>query len=119
VSNAHYNLIRVIISLESVKHRYFVTADVCGIVKVWSSTFKPAAVIDIDLEQAMSYNSLIELTGVLPENAETFQDTSLIACALKSQKVHLIMLSPQSSCASGQTQGQGSYQILRTLMTES
>jgi WD40 repeat protein len=35
MNNAHYNLIRVIVSLESLKNKYFVTADVCGIVKVW------------------------------------------------------------------------------------
>lgn len=34
---AHYNLIRVIVTLETLKNKYFVTADVCGIVKVWSS----------------------------------------------------------------------------------
>lgn len=40
ISMAHYNLIRVIVSLEALKHKYFVTADVCGIVKVWTSAFK-------------------------------------------------------------------------------
>lgn len=41
VPSAHYNLIRVIVSLEAVKNKYFVTADVCGIVKCWTSTYKP------------------------------------------------------------------------------
>jgi WD40 repeat protein len=41
VNNAHYNLIRVVVSLEAVRNKYFVTADVCGIVKVWSASFKP------------------------------------------------------------------------------
>jgi hypothetical protein len=37
INSAHYNLIRVIVTLETLKNRYFATADVCGIVKVWSS----------------------------------------------------------------------------------
>lgn len=41
IQMAHYNLIRVIVSLEALKNKYFVTADVCGIVKVWTSSFKP------------------------------------------------------------------------------
>ena len=41
ITSAHYNLIRVIVSLEALKHKYFVTADVCGIVKVWTSSYKP------------------------------------------------------------------------------
>ena len=41
VNNAHYNLIRVIVSLEALKHKFFVSADVCGIVKVWNSSMKP------------------------------------------------------------------------------
>ena len=32
INNAHYNLIRVAVSLEGLKNKYFVTADVCGIV---------------------------------------------------------------------------------------
>ena len=32
INNAHYNLIRVVLSLESLKNKYFVTADVCGII---------------------------------------------------------------------------------------
>lgn len=38
INIAHYNLIRVIVSLESLKNKYFVTADVCGILKVWTAT---------------------------------------------------------------------------------
>lgn len=41
ITMAHYNLIRVIISLQALKHKYFVSADVCGIVKVWTSSYKP------------------------------------------------------------------------------
>ena len=41
INNAHYNLIRVIVTLESLKNKYFVSADVCGIVKVWTSNYKP------------------------------------------------------------------------------
>ena len=41
VNNAHYNLIRVIVSLQGLKNKYFVTADVCGIIKVWTANYKP------------------------------------------------------------------------------
>jgi len=40
-------LIRVIVNLEALKNKYFVTADVCGIVKVWTSSFKPTEVMEI------------------------------------------------------------------------
>ena len=45
---AHYNLIRVITSLERLKHKYFVSADVCGILKVWNSTSKPSEHLSVD-----------------------------------------------------------------------
>jgi len=35
IQNAHQNLIRVLISLDSLDNRYFVSADVCGTIKVW------------------------------------------------------------------------------------
>ena len=41
VNLAHNNLIRVLTSLESLKDKYFVSADVCGYVKVWVSSTKP------------------------------------------------------------------------------
>lgn len=90
---AHINLIRVACSLESLNHRYFATADVCGIIKVWHSTLKTTAIIDIDLKQAMSYNSMIELTGVLDQQGGSqFRDTAMIACALKNNKILLVLL---------------------------
>ena len=46
INSAHYNLIRVIVSLESLKNKYFVTADVCGIIKVWVSIYKPTSVLE-------------------------------------------------------------------------
>jgi hypothetical protein len=68
---------------------------------------KPQQVIDIDLEQAMSYNSMVELQGILPDSQPTFQDTAIIACALKNQKIHIIVLMPQLQ----------TYQFIRTLHT--
>lgn len=41
VQEAHINLIRCLISLNSLGNKYFVSADVCGIIKVWSSTLVP------------------------------------------------------------------------------
>jgi len=50
INNAHYNLMRVLVSLESIKHRYFVFTDVCGIIKLWTSSFKPTQLRELDLE---------------------------------------------------------------------
>jgi hypothetical protein len=94
INNAHYNLIRVIVSLEALKNKFFVSADVCGIVKVWNSSLKAHQLVEFDLEQAISYNSMIELQNVLPRADPTFQEAAMIACALKSQKVHLIVILP-------------------------
>lgn len=69
VNNAHYNLIRVIVSLEALKNKYFVTADVCGIVKVWTSTYKPLQILEFEQDGAISYNSMIELTDTLPKKS--------------------------------------------------
>lgn len=66
INNAHYNLIRVIVTLEALKNKYFVTADVCGIVKIWSSQFKATQIMEIEQEGAISYNSMIEVTDFLP-----------------------------------------------------
>ena len=56
----------------------------------------------------MSYNSMIEIENVLPSSTPSFQDTAMIACALKSLKIHFIVLIPMQS----------TYQIIRTIMTE-
>ena len=41
INLAHNNLIRVLTSLSSLKDKYFVSADVCGFIKVWQSFAKP------------------------------------------------------------------------------
>lgn len=41
INLAHNNLIRVLTSLTTLKDKYFVSADVCGFVKLWLSTNKP------------------------------------------------------------------------------
>jgi len=46
VENAHQNLIRVIVSLATLKDRYFLSADVCGYIRVWQSESSPKKVID-------------------------------------------------------------------------
>jgi len=38
INLAHNNLIRVLISLQSLRDKYFVSADVCGFIKVWVAT---------------------------------------------------------------------------------
>ena len=49
--------------------------------------------IQIDLNDAISYNSLIELKGVI-DNKIGERDAALIAVALKSRKVLIIMILP-------------------------
>ena len=55
--------------------------------------------MQIDLNDAISYNSLIELKGVFSKRKSKNGrfgrgETALIACALKSRKVAIIMLMP-------------------------
>ena len=82
IQSAHYNLIRVIVTLEALKNKYFVTADVCGILKVWTSQSKPSMVMEIQQDGAISYNSMIELSDIIPKRNQ-FEDSAIIACALK------------------------------------
>lgn len=49
------------VSLEGLNNKYFVSADVCGIVKVWTSSYRPTQIIEIELNGAISYNSMIEV----------------------------------------------------------
>jgi hypothetical protein len=49
----------------------------------------------MDLEQAISYNSMIEVVDLLPKKS-SYEETALIACALKSLKINLILLSPST-----------------------
>lgn len=80
---AHNNLIRVLTSLSALKHRFFVSADVCGFIKVWTSAMKPVKVNEFQLEGAISYNSMVEVEGFLPKK-EAYKGSAIIACALKS-----------------------------------
>ena len=57
----------------------------------------------------MSYNSMIEIKDVLPRDSPTFKDSALIACALKNQQIHLIILTPALK----------EYSIIRTIRTVS
>ena len=61
LSLAHNNLIRVLTSLSTLKNKFFVSADVCGFIKVWTSSMKPVKVNEFQLEGAISYNSMIEV----------------------------------------------------------
>lgn len=88
---AHNNLIRVLKSLSTLGDKFFVSADVCGIIKVWQSALKPVNLLEFQLEGAISYNSMIEIEDMLP-NTPAYADQAVIACALKNQKVHLILL---------------------------
>ena len=42
---AHPNLVRVLVSLNQLNHRYFASADVCGVVKVWYAEMRPQCVL--------------------------------------------------------------------------
>ena len=60
------------------------------------------AVIYIDLNDAISYNSVVELKNIWSRanpsyNKLRLDETALIACALKSRKIYIIMLIPNGS----------------------
>ena len=110
---AHNNLIRVLTSLSSLRDKYFVSADVCGFIKLWVSTAKPVTLLEFKLEGAISYNSMIEVENWMPKSD---QESAVIACALKSQSVHLILITMPVSVMGQHKKAQ--YQILRTLTTQ-
>ena len=93
LDNAHSNLIRVILSLSSLRDKYFLSADVSGFIKVWYADMIPKKPIDFQLNGAISYNSIIEVNDVLPTTGD-FLETTLIAVGLKTMKIELIVLSP-------------------------
>jgi len=53
----------------------------------------PGSVININLNDALSYGSMVELKDVLRGDSQK----ALIACALKSRKILIIMLVPGST----------------------
>jgi len=114
INLAHNNLIRVLTSLQSLNDKYFVSADVCGFIKVWVSLPKPLKLLEFQLEGAISYNSLVEVENWLPE-VSMYPETAVIACALKNHKVHLILLNMPISTSMSTKKCQ--FQILRTLTT--
>jgi len=111
---AHQNLIRVVISLTSLNNLFFVSADICGTIKVWPSNIVPKQekqselsarqvqsknmgnVIEIGLKDAISYNSMIELKNVYLKDDR--KDVALIACAMKSKHIYIILLMPDKAC---------------------
>ena len=92
IENAHHSLIRVIISLRMLKDKYFLSADVCGVIKVWLSDIVPKKVLEFQLNGAISYNSVIEMQEVLPSSQ--IEDATLVAVGLKTQKIELVVLVP-------------------------
>jgi hypothetical protein len=97
IEAAHDNLLRVVCSLSELKHRYFLSADVCGYVRAWStvvSNLKPEFMCEIQLNDAISYNSLIEVTGFLPEDSLYTEAASVFAVALKNCEIKLIIFVP-------------------------
>ena len=77
---AHQNLIRGICSLQAgFRDAYFVTADVCGFVKVWRTDKQPTCTQTIQMPGAISYNCLAEMSGLIPT-----QQSAMLAVALKT-----------------------------------
>ena len=76
-------MIRAVTDLESLSGKYFATADVCGILKVWDSYNFNKELIQISLNTAVSYNSLIEVKDLLPKSSD-YKNASVLAVALKS-----------------------------------
>ena len=67
-----------------------------------TTSFNLGAVISIDLNDAISYNSVVELKNVWSRSNPAYDklrldETALIACALKSRKIYIIMLIPNGS----------------------
>lgn len=97
IESAHDNLLRVVCSLSELKHRYFLSADVCGYVRAWSTVvnnLKPDYLCEIELDDAISYNSLIEVNGFLPSDSLYTEAATVVAVALKSCQIKLIMFVP-------------------------
>jgi len=97
IETAHENLLRVVCSLSELKHRYFLSADVCGYVRAWSTVvnnLKPTFVCEIELNDAISYNSVIEVTGFLPKDSLYNDAATVVAVALKSCEIKLIIFVP-------------------------
>lgn len=92
VSLAHNNLIRVLKSFSAMRDKYFLSADVCGIVKVWVATAIPIQLLEFQLEGSISYNSIVEVEDWMPKTYQ-MEEQAVIACALKNQKIHLILIS--------------------------
>ena len=69
------------------KNKYFVTADVCGYLRMWSGDSKEPKLIDtLYAGGAISYNCVVELKDFLPLK------TSFIAVAVKSGQLIKIMV---------------------------
>jgi len=94
VDLAHTNLIRAITTLEGLNNEYFVTADVCGTIKVWASILKPKELLSFDLNGALAYNSIVEIKDRLPKKSD-FKHQTLLACALKSEKINIYVIDPK------------------------
>lgn len=58
--------------------------------------------IEIHLNDALSYNSIVELKGMFTERnpqSKKFEQSSTVACCVKSRKVYIILLMPQATLA--------------------
>ena len=76
-------------SLSKLSHNFFLTVDVCGMIKIWNSAPTPSECMSINLDSGVAYNSTIELL-----NFNTPFDLTAIAVALKSNIVHVILIDP-------------------------
>lgn len=95
IQNAHTHLIRNMFSLTRLMHSYFWSIDVCGLIKVWQSFPQPKECMEINLDSGIAYNSTIELTQLLPPTKTgALVETAVIACALKSWVIHIILIDP-------------------------
>ena len=97
VQMAHAHLIRSIISLCRLKHRYFYSLDVCGRLKVWSATPVPKEVLVIELDAGIGYNSTVELPDLIPpskRSSSLFSNSTAILCVSKARRVSVILVDP-------------------------
>jgi hypothetical protein len=84
----------MLLPLKNLQFNYFVSGDVCGVLKVWSSTYNQKNTLplhQINLNDALSYNSMVEIQGL------SHNDASIIVVALKSKKILVIGIVPNNT----------------------
>lgn len=62
--------------------------------KVWQSLLKPKELLNFELNGALAYNSIVEIKDRLPKKSD-FKHQTLLATALKTEKINIYVLDPK------------------------